>query len=398
MSKKHSIASPRRPLPRNDFGSGAKGRGAGFSLIELMLAITLGLLLTAGLVQLFSSTKVTFMTNDALARVQENGRFTLEMLKRELREAGTNGFCAAELDVRNHLDSADALDEIFDAGRLIIGWNFAGTSSGNDYTMPEDLTPPVATGSWSGTDIGTLPGALAGQVAPGSDVLIVRRQQPIPGVTASNTNNSAINLNTNHGLADNPVVLITDCATGADLFQVTNNENATAFNLGAGAGGATPGNDTGGCGGGLCWSTTYDDSMQAFEIRVNAYYIGLSTRGEPALFEVDLSRDQGSVAPRELVAGVENMQIQYGFSRNPPAGDGQHVDDWLSADQIPADGWAQVIAMRLGFVVRSDETADTNRVAQTFSLTDVNVATRGDGRMRHAFSTTIALRNRLITL
>ena len=373
-------------------------RSAGFSLVELMVAITLGLLLTAGMVQLFSSTKVTFRTNDALARVQENGRFTLEMLKRELREAGTNGFCAAQLEVRSHLDSADTLDEIFDAGRLIIGWNYAGTSSGNDFTVPEDLTPPAGTGSWSGTDIGALPGALAGQVVPGSDVLIVRRQQPIPGVTASNTNNSAIDLNTNHGLEDNPVVMITDCATGADLFQVTNNENATAFNLGAGAGGATPGNNTGGCGGGLCWSTTYDDSMQAFEIVVNAYYIGLSARGEPALFEVDLSRDQADVQPQELVGGVESMQIQYGFSRNPPAGDGQHVDDWLSADQIPADGWAQVIAMRLGFIVRSDENADGSPVEQTFDLSDVNVGTQGDGRMRHAFSTTIALRNRLITL
>ena len=92
------------------------------------------------------------------------------------------------------------------------------------------------------------------------------------------------------------------------------------------------------------------------------------------------------------------MQIQYGFSRNPPAGDGQHVDDWLSADQIPTDGWGQVIAMRLGFIVRSDENADGSAVEQTFNLADVNVGTQGDGRMRHAFSTTIALRNRLIVL
>jgi len=370
----------------------------GFSLVELMVAITLGLLLTAGMVQLFSSTKVTFRTNDALARVQENGRFTLEMLKRELREAGTNGFCAAQLEPKSHLRSADNLDDIFDAGRLIIGWNYGGTSAGNDFAMPEDLTPPGGSGSWSGTDLGALPAAIAGQVVPGSDVLITRRQQPIPGVTASNTNNSAIDLNTNHGLLDNPVVLITDCATGADLFQVTNNENGTAFNLGAGAGGVTPGNNTGGCGGGLCWSTTYDDSMQAFEIQVKAYYVGLSPQGEPALFEVDLSRDQGSVTPLELVGGVESMQIQYGFSRNPPTGDGQHVDDWLSADQIPTDGWGQVIAMRLGFIVRSNENADGSDVEQTFNVADVNVGTQGDGRMRHAFSTTIALRNRLIVL
>jgi len=124
----------------------------------------------------------------------------------------------------------------------------------------------------------------------------------------------------------------------------------------------------------------------------------LSARGEPALFEVELSRDQGDVVPQELVAGVENMQIQYGFSRNPPTGDGQHVDDWLSADQIPTGGWAQVIALRLGFVLRSDETADGDSVSQVFDLSGTNVSTEGDRRMRQAFSTIIALRNRLVVL
>ena len=382
------VQSPIRPPEGRlavKFTSGSAQRhSSGFSLVELMVAITLGLLLTAGMVQLFSSTKVTFRTNDALARVQENGRFTLEMLKRELREVGTNGFCAAQLDVRNHLDSADALDEIFDAGRLIIGWN----SIENDFTV-DDLTPPAGSGPWVGTDLGALPAALTGRVVPGSDVLITRRQQPIPGVTANSTG-SEIELNTNHGLDGNPVALVTDCATGADVFQVTTGSGSDRFPLPGS--GASPGNSAG------SWSTTYDDSMQAFQIQVNAYYVGLSARGEPALFEVDLSRDQSSVTPQELVGGVENMQIQYGFSRNPPTGDGQSVDDWLSADQIPTDGWGQVIAMRLGFIVRSDENADGSTVAQTFNLADVNVGTQGDGRMRHAFSTTIALRNRLIVL
>jgi type IV pilus assembly protein PilW len=372
-------------------GNSIMRRLAGFSLIELMVAITLGLLLTGGLIQLFTSTKVTFRTNDALARVQENGRFTLEVLKRELREAGTNGFCAAQLDATSHVGSADALDEILEPGRLIIGWDFTNTASGNTFPMPEDLSFPGA-GSWSGTDVGTLPGAITGSAnppVPGSDILITRRQRAIPGVTADSTG-SDIELNTNHGLDGNPVALVTDCATGADVFQVTTGSGSDRFPLPGS--GASPGNNAG------SWSTTYDESMQAFEIEIKAYYVGLSTRGEPALFEAELSRDQGSVVPRELVGGVENMQIQYGFSRNPPDGDGAHVDDWLSANQVPSDGWPQVISMRMGFVMRSEETADTNSVAQTFNLADVNIDTQGDGRMRHAFSTTIALRNRLITI
>jgi len=55
----------------------------GLSLIELLVAITLGLLLTAGMIQLFNSSKVTFQANDGIARVQENGRFALELLKHQ---------------------------------------------------------------------------------------------------------------------------------------------------------------------------------------------------------------------------------------------------------------------------------------------------------------------------
>jgi len=107
----------------------------GFSLVELMVAITLGLLLTAGMVQLFSSSKITFQTNDGLARVQENGRFALELLKRELRTAGTHGFCAGRIEITNHLNpgcGGGAVD-FFDPNRAITGWEYASTGSGDDF-------------------------------------------------------------------------------------------------------------------------------------------------------------------------------------------------------------------------------------------------------------------------
>lgn len=380
----------------------------GFSLVELMVAITLGLVLTAGMVQLFNSTKVTFNTNEALARVQENGRFAMERLKREIREAGTNGFCAGRLDIRNHLDTDATLDDILQFRRPLIGWEYDGTGRGDSYPIPADLTPPANTNDWTATDIGDLPSSIDNFV-PGSDVLMMRRMEPLPGVTADPGNNigGAISLQidtgltgTNgHGLANNPPVLVTDCATGADLFQVTNNENGNSFPCGGG-GNPEPGNVGGGCD----WTIAYRDNMQAFKVQISLFYVGMSDRGDPGLYVADLSRDQNDIQTQEVVEGVENMQVLYGFSRAAPDGDGQSVDTWLTADEIPSDGFGQVIALRLALLMRSPENADTDRTNQSFDLFDednqvsMTLNTTGDGRIRHPFSTALALRNQQLVI
>ncbi|WP_163836630.1 PilW family protein [Spartinivicinus ruber] len=60
----------------------------GLSLVELMIAILLGLILTAASLQIFQSLSMTFRHNSQLARTQENGRFSLELLSRDIRMAG----------------------------------------------------------------------------------------------------------------------------------------------------------------------------------------------------------------------------------------------------------------------------------------------------------------------
>ena len=66
-------------------GAGVHRNVAGFSLIELMVAITLGLLLSAGIVTLFSGTGKTNRVQDALARLQENGRYAVTRVDADLR-------------------------------------------------------------------------------------------------------------------------------------------------------------------------------------------------------------------------------------------------------------------------------------------------------------------------
>jgi len=139
--------------------------------------------------------------------------------------------------------------------------------------------------------------------------------------------------------------------------------------------------------------------MQAFGVSVVGYYIGFNAAtGRSGLYRVDLSSGTNPANAEELVEGAENLQILYGFSRAAPAGDGQSVNDWLTADQVPADGWEQVIAIRMGFLVRSSEVADNDRVAQVFEITGTDLTAPADGRLRVPFLNTVALRNRLLVL
>ncbi len=66
-------------------------RQSGLSLIELMVAMTLGLVITSSLGYIMLGSRATYRTQDASARVQDTGRFAIEYIARELRAAGRTG-------------------------------------------------------------------------------------------------------------------------------------------------------------------------------------------------------------------------------------------------------------------------------------------------------------------
>ena len=394
----------------------SRSASSGFSLIELMVAITLGLLLTGGLIQLFNSTKVTFNSNEALARVQENGRFAMELLKRELRPVSARGFCAGRLEIENHLNAncSEFPSNIFAGEVGLTGWEYDGTGRGGDFDFNDvaSLAPDgTSPGDWNSFDDSDLPTVLENRVVPGSDVLVVRSFAPSGVEVDTNASNTEINITGIGGCAAadcrtpdaGDLILITNCASGADLFQQDKIKSpASGLDKGAmSCSAAGPGNNSSE----NPWSTTYDESAQVFSVRQVAYFVGFAggNRQEPGLYQLDLARNQVT----ELVEGVESMQVLYGFSRTASAGgDGQSVDadNWVTADNIPAGGWPQVIAVRISLLMRSPERADGDQTEQTFELFgEDNLATltltaTGDGRIRQPFSTAVALRNQLLVI
>jgi len=62
-------------------------RQTGLSLVELMIAIALGLFVAAAMVSLFINSKQNYRLNENMSRLQENARFAVSFITRDIRMA-----------------------------------------------------------------------------------------------------------------------------------------------------------------------------------------------------------------------------------------------------------------------------------------------------------------------
>ena len=111
----------------------------GLTLIELMVALVISLLILAGLFTVYQSNNRAYRISDGLVRVQENGRFALDFIVRELRMAG---FPAIDSNLRNQVggtegtgpNNSDTLIIRNNTGNDCIGTAVAGVVQ-NTYTI-----------------------------------------------------------------------------------------------------------------------------------------------------------------------------------------------------------------------------------------------------------------------
>jgi len=81
---------------------------AGIGLIELMVAMTLGLVITLGVTQIFLTAKNTYRSQSAAAAIQEDARFILSKMIQEVRSVGMFGCLATVQDSSKEGDFAAA--------------------------------------------------------------------------------------------------------------------------------------------------------------------------------------------------------------------------------------------------------------------------------------------------
>lgn len=343
--------------------SGNSRRQSGLTLIELMVSITLGLFLVAGLATLIASQSSSRAEIDKSGRMIENGRYALQTIAADVQIAGYWG----EL---SKMPTAPAA--LPDPCSVTI----AGAQN------LQEAFPLHVQGYNSLTTLPTNLAACVSNFLPGTDVLVVRHAEP-DEITLAAAVAGQTYIQT--GLTSSGLVFTYRIATGADAsFDLLKKDGTLA-------------------------------SLR--KVLVHIYYIsrcsepvaGSCTGADggtplPTLKRVELTVVGGVpvMTTVSLAEGIENMQIDYGSDTdNDGAADGDYGNgDFVNGVAAPpavamgvAD-WANVMGVKIYLVARSTDKTPGYADTKTYNLgTFGDTTATNDGYKRHAFSQAVRLVN-----
>lgn len=362
----------------------------GVSLIEMMVALAIGAFLILGLARVFSASRTAYQLSEGVSRVQENGRFAMDFIRRDLRMVGHMG-CVND---QSHLQNAGALRNHVPSGGSGVDF----PNSIQVYEATKTTAGTMNLGSAESNWVPALPAAVAALLPlGGSDVLQLRflasEGAPVSSIavtggastiTVPDDRWSAL---TQGGVATPTMFAVADCSF-VDLF--------VANTVDAGAGVVTV--DV------ALDRYTPQPAGQTMLHRIESvvYYVGTGASGERSLMRA-LANTDGSYTAEELVEGIESLQLLVGLDSNvagmpsePPSG---YVDSFVppSAVTNTEPNWRAIGAVRLGVLASSPDRAAAEQATGGRSLLGVTFipADPDDNRYRFGYESTVALRNRL---
>lgn len=367
----------------------------GFSLVEILVALMVGTLLSMGISQVYINSKKTYTLQEQVARLQENARYALDRIARDIRMAGSIGCTSRNsATVLNTLNTPDNLYRNF--ATRIEGFEAEDTGPGTSYAIPlANPASSAATTRWAPRLPDEAPNAIQG-----SDILVVRGRSDldVPAVLRSLDANTVTVTPPINGLQAGDFVMVADCQNSR-VFQ------ATAVGA-AGSDSAIQHAD----GGNSCgpWNvagvspckpipfptlTTLNPQQgfpaEAAKVTASLYYLSRNPADlGPSLYRkaIDSSTNTPSDA---LVEGVESLQVLYGV--NMAAAGAAPVFQYLTANAVT--DWNQVQSVRIGVLVRSLDEVRADPDTRAYEVNGTIIDPVDDRRLRQVFTTTIAVRN-----
>lgn len=330
----------------------------GFSIVEMMISITIGLIILAGLTSILVNNSRTRTEIERANRQIENGRYAMQLLSDDFKLAGYT----AEFD-----PSSMALPAVLPDPCL---------------TTPAALQAALPLHVQGYDNAATIPSCLS-DVKPGTDILVIRRastcEAGVAGCAAAANNGTpyfqaSLCFNAtelNFPIASNASYLGSYYQLDTNLASLTLHKRDCAT--------APPGTVAG-----------------IHRYRTHIYFIANNNNsgdGIPTLKRAELGSGP-AFAIVALVDGIENLQIQYGV--DSPIVDG--IPDSYMANPGTAGNWGAVVAAKINLLARNTEQTSGYSTTKTYTLGyDANDApitvSFTDSYKRHAYQSQVRLNN-----
>jgi prepilin-type N-terminal cleavage/methylation domain-containing protein len=314
----------------------------GLSLIEVMIAITLSLILMAGLIQFFIGNKQSLQVQQAINGLQENGRYAMRVVTDSLHMADHWG--GVEANLVSGTPAVAGIGGCDAAWILNVAEGIRGFEGAAAVPMPAGCVA-------------------AADYQPNTDAFVVRHAGGtyFPGATANATGNNGIWVNTRVGFNST-------LSTGTAVSAVDEN------------------------------------GLYHYPYQVSLYYIrpcsnpagancaATDDGGNPIPTLVRLNLDGNQLTEQALVSGVEQMQIEYGVDTNAD----NDANFYASAAAVGATQWARVVSARISLVVRGEQRGTLTDTTTYAMPGGFNYTPAANDQMyaRKVFTRIVQIRNR----
>lgn len=316
----------------------------GFSLVEIMVAMVIGLFLSTGLFTMFNMSLTNIKSTSGLNQLQENGRMALAILTDDISQAGFFADMTGNAFSRNNTTNNLSIDAYTNCiGGGLNNANFPNGSQENFRFL------------W-GYEIGKstnniICGSLDLVGISNTDVVQIKRLSG-PNIELSNPSNVINNR-----------IYMTTTANQAVLFS----SEVTPYPL--------------------------LEQARSWIYKHHIYYIANDTDGIPALRRKGLT-GKGMENNEQLVAGIENMRVLYGIDTTSD----RSVNAFLPESQVTDAMWDNkgsnsIIAVRIYLLVRAIEADPKYINSVTYTLGDKTIAAKNDHYRRVVLSATVPVKN-----
>ncbi len=349
--------------------AGNKLRQGGFSLVELMVAITLGLLIVGGLTAIFVTNSQTRAQIEQISQQIENGGYAIELLANDLRNAGYLG----EFDARQLTTPAAKPDPCAtDLPALTTALPVAVQGYDNGASAPTCLSDLMA----------------------GTDILVIR------GASTCTVGDA----NCDAQIAGAPYFQASTCGSAAELGS---NTVASYYALNTDTTQLTLHKKD-------CNPPTAAGTLAPYrQYRTHIYFVANNDKsgdGIPTLKRAELGASGFTIVP--LVEGIQNLQVEYGIDgvdiasgalvtpTGAPAVFTADPDGYHACAAATCVGyWRNAVAAKISLLARTTRSDAGYQDGKVYSLglnADGSANTAGpfnDGYKRHVYVSVVRLNN-----